>query len=208
MNILLLSPYPRHIRVKEFLISEGHTVIVRTDVISLEMLQEHAIDYLISYGYAPIIKEPIITEYRHKIINLHNSYLPYGRGIYPIVWSILDNTPIGVTVHLIDAGIDSGAILFQNHVSISDNDTLQSAWDTLNQAVEDLFCLRWNDIVTHNFHAISQSDCDSVGAYHTRQESEKMMSHFPNRWQTTVADVKKLRKEMLDAKIHSEGIAP
>ena len=36
------------------------------------------------------------------VVNLHPSYLPYNRGQYPNVWSIMDGTPAGVTLHYID----------------------------------------------------------------------------------------------------------
>ena len=43
-------------------------------------------------------------------INLHLSYLPFNRGKNPNVWSIIESTPCGATIHKIDEKIDTGKI--------------------------------------------------------------------------------------------------
>eukprot|EP00392_Amoebophrya_sp_AT5.2_P019205 g19951.t1 len=67
---------------------------------------QHAFDYCVSYGYRHIIRTPVIEGMfdRKRIINLHISYLPYNRGADPNLWSILERTPPGVTIHHIDEG--------------------------------------------------------------------------------------------------------
>ena len=44
------------------------------------------------------------------ILNIHPSLLPFGRGKYGYFWSIINSEPFGVTIHLVDEGIDSGKI--------------------------------------------------------------------------------------------------
>ena len=70
-------------------------------------------DYIISFGYKHIINKQIIDSFQTNIINLHISYLPFNKGYHPNFWSFKDNTPKGVTIHLIDEGIDTGDILIQ-----------------------------------------------------------------------------------------------
>ena len=82
----------------------------------IDFLKKKDFDLIISYNYKYIITKDIIAHYPNKIINLHISYLPWNRGAYPNVWSILKNTPKGVSIHLIDQSIDTGDILFQKEV--------------------------------------------------------------------------------------------
>lgn len=46
-------------------------------------------------------------------MNLHISYLPWNKGADPNFWSCIDGTPAGVTLHHIDAGVDTGDIIAQ-----------------------------------------------------------------------------------------------
>ena len=72
-----------------------------------------AIDLVFSVYYDKIIKQPFIDKCV-KILNLHNAPLPKFRGVRPINWALkLGKTSHGVTIHAIDAGIDSGAIYGQ-----------------------------------------------------------------------------------------------
>ena len=82
------------------------------------MYRTNKINYIISYGYDKIISKDVISEYKDSIINLHISYLPYNRGSHPNLWSHLENTPIGVAIHRIDEGIDTGPILLRKKIYI------------------------------------------------------------------------------------------
>ena len=72
-------------------------------------------DLIISFGYRHIIPNEAINDYC-PIINLHISFLPFNRGSHPNFWSHFDDTPSGVTIHLIDKGIDTGKYLYQKKV--------------------------------------------------------------------------------------------
>lgn len=73
-------------------------------------------DAVVSFGYRHILKPDTIASSSVPIINLHVSHLPWNRGAHPNFWAFLDGTPSGVTIHLIDKGIDTGPILFQRRV--------------------------------------------------------------------------------------------
>ena len=74
-------------------------------------------DLIICFGYRHILKNNFLSQCRCPIVNLHTSYLPFNRGAHPNFWSFYDNTPSGVSIHLIDKGIDTGPILFQKKIS-------------------------------------------------------------------------------------------
>ena len=97
-------------------------------------------DCVISYGYRHILKQSTIDGFECPVFNLHISYLPYNRGAHPNFWSFYDNTPSGVTIHLIDGGIDTGPIVKQKYVNFKgSDDTFVKTHSVLRKSMEDLF---------------------------------------------------------------------
>jgi methionyl-tRNA formyltransferase len=81
---------------------------------------------LIVLGGARIIRENIIAIPTVGILNVHPGLLPKYRGVDVIPWAIHNGDPVGVTVHFIDSGVDTGAIVAQNSIPISPGDTFGS----------------------------------------------------------------------------------
>ena len=131
MNVLLLGPLWRNEPIKRFLEEHGNTVVAYNDEINTELVEQHAIDIILSSGYGPIIKEPIVSRYHNKIYNLHATYLPYGKGIGTTFFSVFEGSPTGVSIHYIDAYIDTGDILFRRAVEYTTDDTLRTFYHTL-----------------------------------------------------------------------------
>ena len=97
-------------------------------------------DCVISYGYRHIIKQNVIEGFSCPIFNLHISYLPYNRGAHPNFWSFYDNTPSGVTIHLIDSDVDTGKIVKQKYVNFDEaDDTFVKTYSVLKENIENLF---------------------------------------------------------------------
>lgn len=94
---------------------------------SLEWLRSSAPDFLFSFQCAELLTKDVIASARHGVINLHFSPLPRYRGCFPGAWSILNGeTQMGVTLHYIDEGIDTGDIIAQRLFPISATDTAQT----------------------------------------------------------------------------------
>lgn len=62
------------------------------------------------------------------ILNSHPGLLPQNRGVDALKWSIINNWPIGQTLHIIDARIDCGAILTRWRTPLFPNDTLEEVF--------------------------------------------------------------------------------
>jgi methionyl-tRNA formyltransferase len=60
------------------------------------------------YASRRICRPPVIACFPQGLLNLHLGLLPGSRGRQPVEWSILEGRPTGVTVFLLDAGIDTG----------------------------------------------------------------------------------------------------
>ena len=65
---------------------------------------------------------------------MHISLLPWNRGYHPNIWSFLEDTPKGVTIHYINEGIDTGDIIVQKEIVIDeDKETLKSSYEILHE---------------------------------------------------------------------------
>jgi len=86
-------------------------------------------DLVFSVLYDKIIGSALINA-TPQIINCHPGRLPQYRGARPANWALLNNEQLhGVTIHVIDAGIDSGPILAEAHFSLWPNiDEVADAW--------------------------------------------------------------------------------
>lgn len=68
--------------------------------------------YVLSSGYARLIDEQTLRS--KKFLNIHYALLPRFRGMHPVVWGILnDEEFLGWTLHEMDAGMDSGPVIYQ-----------------------------------------------------------------------------------------------
>jgi len=97
-------------------LSERAFVMVWNDKLAPSDVLNMKPDLVVSYSYRHIIKQDVLDTLPDKFINLHIALLPYNRGADPNAWSFLDETPKGVTIHIIDKGIDTGPILCQREV--------------------------------------------------------------------------------------------
>jgi len=61
-----------------------------------------------------------------KVVNTHPGYLPYGRGLDSLKWSIYNNWPIGCTTHLVSQDVDAGLLVEQIKTKIYPLDSFYS----------------------------------------------------------------------------------
>lgn len=95
------------------------------EAIILTALQARQIDVLLLAGYMRIIGPTLLNAYAHKIINIHPALLPDFPGRHGIEDAFMAGvTETGVTIHYIDAGIDTGQIIAQRVVPVALDDTL------------------------------------------------------------------------------------
>jgi UDP-4-amino-4-deoxy-L-arabinose formyltransferase/UDP-glucuronic acid dehydrogenase (UDP-4-keto-hexauronic acid decarboxylating) len=105
----------------------------------IELMARRAPDYIFSVQYDRILKPRLISLPRRGCLNLHFAPLPRLRGCFPTKWAIINNEPSGVTLHRIDAGIDSGDILDQRKVPLQEDETDQSLYGKVERAGMELF---------------------------------------------------------------------
>lgn len=120
----------------------------------------------IYFGY--ILKPDFLDIFPQGVINLHPSYLPYNRGTHPNIWSIVDETPAGVSLHYIDSGIDTGQIISRRLVNVDPTDTGKTLYQKLERASVNLFCDMWPEIVAGRF--TSKEQILEEGTFHRAKD--------------------------------------
>lgn len=81
------------------------------------------VDGAVSVFLGHLLSGEILDLFERGVVNLHPALLPFNRGGFTNVWPLLDGSPAGVTLHLLDTGIDTGPILAQVEVPTHITDT-------------------------------------------------------------------------------------
>jgi methionyl-tRNA formyltransferase len=186
MNVLVLGKVPSPLTP---IIRDSNCTVVEYDGrINSDFLVQNNIDFAVSYGYRHIIKKSVIDLLNGKIINLHISYLPWNRGADPNLWSFLENTPKGVTIHCVDEGLDTGDIISQTEIFFDEqNDTLKTAYEKLRQKMVKLFKDSWPDILKGT---VKRKQQPAVGSYHQLKDKEKFSYLLAEHgWDTPVKEL-------------------
>ena len=82
-------------------------------------LERHAVDLVVLGGFMELLSPAFVARFRNRILNVHPSLLPAFPGMRPIEDALSYGVRItGVTVHFIDEGVDTGAIVLQEPVEL------------------------------------------------------------------------------------------
>ena len=137
-----------------------------------ESIKGLAPDIGLSVLFDYILKPELLSIFPQGVINLHPAYLPYSRGQYPNVWSIIEGTPSGVTLHYVDEGIDTGAIIAQKSVPVEMVDTGETLYRKLERASLALFSESWP--LVRAGRALRTPQSGEIGTYHRTDDVEAL----------------------------------
>ena len=102
-------------------------------------LQEHRVSLVVLAGYMRILGPTLIEAYAGRMINLHPSLLPQFEGLNAIDQALdAGVSETGVTVHYVDAGLDTGPVIAQERVPIYPSDTHDELAGRIHLAEHDL----------------------------------------------------------------------
>lgn len=105
----------------------------------IEELRKYNADVITVAAFGQILPREILQMTPYGCINVHTSLLPAYRGAAPVQWALIrGEKTTGVTTMQMDEGLDTGDILMQRQVSVSDDDTGGSLLDRLAKIGADL----------------------------------------------------------------------
>lgn len=93
--------------------------------VSIRLLTDLAPDVII-LGTTRILKASVISIPSMGVLNPHPGLLPDYRGVDVLYWALLNGDPPGVSIHFLDAGVDTGPIVAQRTLEIHPGDTMHS----------------------------------------------------------------------------------
>ena len=97
------------------------------DAVILEHLRKHDVGLVALAGYMKIVTRVLIDAYANRIMNIHPSLLPSFPGLaaqqQALDWGVKVS---GCTVHFVEEGVDTGPIIQQAAVPVTEGDTAES----------------------------------------------------------------------------------
>jgi phosphoribosylglycinamide formyltransferase 1 len=100
-----------------------------------DWLEGHGVDLVVLAGFMEILGPGLIERFRGRIVNVHPSLLPAFPGVRSIEQALDYGVRVtGVTVHFVDEGIDTGAVILQEAVRVLPDDSA----DTLHARLQEV----------------------------------------------------------------------
>lgn len=187
--ILFLSNNEVSRPLYKWLQDQKEEIVWIEEKISIDKIKEMSPSLMISYNYRYIIGEDIIDYMGDRIINLHISYLPWNRGADPNFWSFIDDSPKGVTIHILDKGLDKGDIIVQKEYFFDeDKETLATTYEYLHRKIVELFIEFWERIKSGNYIVMKQQ---GKGSYHSHKQFVEIVNNIDFSWNSKICDIKK-----------------
>lgn len=137
---------------------------------SVDMLKTYAADLFVSMSFNQIIKKDVLEIPPRGFINCHAGALPFYRGRNVLNWVLInDEKEFGVTVHYIDEGIDTGDIIRQRMLPISDKDDYSTLLRVATDNCAELLYDSLDDIERKSVNRIAQYSIHPVGSYYRKR---------------------------------------
>lgn len=106
----------------------------------LENLKKQEVDLIVLAGYMRLIGTTLLSEFEGRIINIHPSLLPAFPGKDAIGQALEANVKVsGVTIHYVDSGMDTGPIIAQKAVELSEDETVESLQEKIHRIEHELY---------------------------------------------------------------------
>jgi len=103
-------------------------------------LQEAKVDLIVLAGFMRVLKGDFLRAFEGRIVNIHPSLLPSFPGLEAWKQALDHGVKVtGCTVHFVDAGVDSGAIIGQQTVPVLDGDTAATLHARIHAAEHELY---------------------------------------------------------------------
>lgn len=103
-----------------------HPVREERDLLMASWLEAHGVELVVCAGYMHLLTRPFLQRFPDRIVNVHPSLLPAFPGAHALEDALAAGAKIvGVTVHLVDDGLDTGPILRQQALLVDPRETLE-----------------------------------------------------------------------------------
>lgn len=105
-----------------------------------DYIKEYSPDICIVVGWYYLIDTRLLSQVKGGFIGVHNSLLPKYRGFAPLVWQLINGEKkVGFSVFLLDDGLDTGDIFYQEEIEISEKDYIADVLSIIEEKILTFF---------------------------------------------------------------------
>lgn len=109
------------------------------DAAVVAWLREREVELVVLAGYMQLVGEPFLAAFPDRVINVHPALLPAFAGLGAVQQALDYGVKVfGVTVHFVDAGTDTGPIIFQRAVEMPEAIDADAVLDVLHPIEHEL----------------------------------------------------------------------
>jgi methionyl-tRNA formyltransferase len=138
---------------------------VKKDAETLELLRDTTADVFVVVAYGQILSQEILDMPRLGCVNSHGSILPKYRGAAPIQWSIYNgDRETGITTMLMDAGMDTGAMLLEVRTAVGVLENFDQVAARLADLSGELLVKTLLELAAGSLHPVPQDNAQATYA--------------------------------------------
>lgn len=149
--------------------------------------------HLITSGFHLRVPNEILKKFpKNKRLNLHATFLPFGKGIGTALFALIYPVTIGSSIHILEEKFDSGEIILQEEMEIKSNELSQ-------RELYELWIKHLNFLFLNNFKSILLGEFKPFphnkkfkSIYLSRDDSEIFLSLLPESWDTKINVIKEI----------------
>ena len=117
--------YAKKFKIKKAVLNFQNKILSENKLLSI--LKKNNIEMICLAGFMKILSKNFIKKFKGKILNIHPSLLPKYKGLNTHEKALINKEKYsGCTVHIVNSRLDSGKIILQKKVKISENETVDS----------------------------------------------------------------------------------
>ena len=133
----------------------------------IEFISEQNPDIIAVCG-TTVLKPEVFRLAKRGTINIHCGVTPEYRSADPTFWALYNEEPdkVGVTIHFIDEGIDTGPIIYQKAVGVAKDDTLATLYTKCIKTGAGLMLQAIDDIERGNVEIVNKENVSNKAYYH------------------------------------------
>jgi methionyl-tRNA formyltransferase len=130
------------------------------------MIAERSPDLIAVCGTS-VIRPEIFSLAPLGAINIHTGITPEYRSAEPIFWALYHGQPdkVGVTIHYVDAGIDTGKVIYQEQIPVCSTDTIATVYIKCIQRGAQLYLKALDDAASSGIRTMDQSNAKGRAFY-------------------------------------------
>ena len=164
-----------HVDLSQASVVHGIPWLYANDINSVETMDwinHKAPDIVFCFGWSKLLKQGLLDLAPLGVVGFHPAALPENRGRHPLIWAlVLGLKKTGSTFFFMDDGADSGDILSQREIEISDEDDASSLYEKMTQVALDQIEEFVPDLISNTFRRQNQDE-RSANSWRKRGEAD------------------------------------